>query len=314
MEKTSTNRLLIKNETGHSFNFKNYGGLRMQGWKKQSLPGMPLVSIVTIVRNDVAHLEKTILSILNQTYSNVEYVVIDGGSTDGTLEIIKKYEQYIDFWVSEPDKGTHDAINKGISLVTGDWVNIMHCGDYFYNNNVFEDVFLKNSIHGDIVYGDFIGIVGDTERAIFHSDSNTDRFWQGMVFGHQAVFTKTKLLHDFPFDTSYRVSSDYDFFMRCLLAGVSFQKVDVIIFVVGTLGISNNHWLKARLENWRIARRFKGNKLRTDIFHLRGIIYDVVFRKIKVFLSTIGLYEPLKNLYRKTLKKALTKNSSMERI
>lgn len=294
--------------------FKQFGGLRTKGFFKQSKPGRPLVSIITIVRNDAAHLQRTIESVLGQTYDNIEYVVIDGGSTDGTVDVIKQYEDKIDVWVSEPDRGTHDAINKGLSLITGEWLNVMHCGDYFYNADVFSDIFLKNAIVGEVVYGDFIGIVSTTERAKFVSDTTTERFWQGMVFGHQAVFVKTQLARNFPFRTKYRVSSDYDFFMRCIKAGHVFQKVNVTVFTVGSLGISSNHWLKARFENWEIARRFKGD-LKTDFFHLKGIVYDVTFRLFKNALAIVGLYEPLKKLYRRVLKSRLTrKNTAMIRL
>ncbi len=309
----STNKLLKKSEVPFVTNFKNYGGLRAKGFVKTSQPNLPLITIVTVVRNDVAHLERTMLSILNQTYPNVEYIVVDGASTDGTVEVIKRYEQYLDFWVSEPDKGAHEAINKGINLMTGDWVNFMHSGDYFYENETFEKMFLKNKIEADVVYGDCVGLVSPTESALFKSDSTTDRFWQGQVFCQESVFVKTHLVRQFPFSTNYRVSSDYDFFMRCLLGGAKFQKVDVTVFVVGTLGVSNAHWLLARFENWSIARRF-GKPIITDLFHLKGIVYDVSFRAFKNTLDFFHLYEPLKNLYRKTIKEFLTKKSGIKRL
>jgi glycosyltransferase involved in cell wall biosynthesis len=309
----STNKLLQKTEVPFVANFKNYGGLRTKGWTKTSQPGLPLITIVTVVRNDVTHLERTMLSVLNQTYPNVEYIVVDGASTDGTLEVIKRYAEHLDFWVSESDKGSHEAINKGIDLMKGDWVNFMHSGDYFYENETFEKIFLKNKIEADVVYGDCIGLVSPTESAIFKSDQTTDRFWQGQVFCQEAVFVKTHLVRQNPFSTDYRVSSDYNFFMDCLLGGAKFQKVDVIVFTVGTLGVSDRHWLRARFENWKIARRFN-KPIITDLFHLKGIVYDITFRIFKGTLGRLHLYEPLKNLYRKTIKGFLTRNSTMKRL
>lgn len=195
----------------------------------------------------------------------------------------------------------------------GDWVNFMHSGDYFYENETFENIFLKNKIAADAVYGDCVGLVSPTESAIFKSDETTDRFWQGQVFCQEAVFVKTHLVRQYPFSTDYKVSSDYDFFMRCLLGGAKFQKVDVVVFTVGTLGVSNRHWLQARFENWRIARRFKKSII-TDLFHIKGIVYDISFRIFKGALDRVHLYEPLKNLYRKTIKEFLTKNSTMKRL
>lgn len=309
----STTKSLVKLDKIPNFNFKNFGGLRTKGFAKTSQPGLPLITIVTVVRNDAAHLERTLLSVLNQTYPNVEYIVVDGASTDGTQEVIKRYEEYLDFWISEPDKGSHEAINKGINLMKGDWVNFMHSGDYFYENETFEKIFLKNKVEADVVYGDCVGLVSPTESAIFKSDQTTDRFWQGQVFCQEAVFVKTRLVIQHPFSTDYKVSSDYNFFMDCLLGGAKFKKVDVVVFVVGTLGVSNRHWLQARLENWRIARRFN-KPIITDLFHLKGIVYDIFFRIFKGVFGRLHLYEPLKNLYRKTIKEFLTKNSTMKRL
>ena len=102
---------------------------------------IPLISIITVVRNDVVHIEQTMLSVLGQTYGNVEYIVIDGGSTDGTVDIIKKYADKLAYWVSEPDGGIYPAMNKGLQHATGEWVNFMNSGDSFADENVLEEVF-----------------------------------------------------------------------------------------------------------------------------------------------------------------------------
>ena len=99
------------------------------------------ISIVTVVFNDKKGLEKTIKNVSSQTYNNIEYIIIDGGSTDGTVDVIKKYESKISHWISEPDESHFDATNKGVDLATGQWINIMNAGDVFYSNDIVKEVF-----------------------------------------------------------------------------------------------------------------------------------------------------------------------------
>ncbi|ORM38742.1 hypothetical protein A2G94_05325 [Francisella endosymbiont of Ornithodoros moubata] len=113
----------------------------------------PLITVITVVYNGEAYLEKIILSVINQTYESVEYIIIDGGSTDGTIDIIKKYESKINYWISEAYNGIYDAMNKGIKLATGDWINFMNAGDLFYNLSVLERLHKNFSLDLSILSG-----------------------------------------------------------------------------------------------------------------------------------------------------------------
>ncbi|HLY96654.1 MAG TPA: glycosyltransferase family 2 protein, partial [Sideroxyarcus sp.] len=118
--------------------FKIEGGARLRGSRKQPLPGKPLITVITVVFNGVATLEHTIRSVIEQTYANVEYIVIDGGSTDGTVDILRKYDADIDYWVSGRDAGIYDAMNKGIALAGGDYIGMLNSDDFFAHPSALE--------------------------------------------------------------------------------------------------------------------------------------------------------------------------------
>lgn len=138
-----------------SGNQKAEGGLRLHGKIKTSLEGEPLLSVVTVVLNSKDFIEETILSVIHQTYKNIEYIIIDGGSDDGTLDIIKKYEQHIDYWVSEPDKGIYNAMNKGLKLISGEYVNFLNADDHYIDRRVTERIMgVFNNTHIQMIFGD----------------------------------------------------------------------------------------------------------------------------------------------------------------
>jgi glycosyltransferase involved in cell wall biosynthesis len=152
-DQAAASPLLSLPERGNRF---GEGGLRTRGRFKKEHDGSPLVTVVTVVYNGAEHLERTIRSIINQSYNNIEYIIIDGGSTDGTVDIIKKYDQTVDYWVSEPDNGIYDAMNKGVSLACGDWINFMNAGDIFSDETTLQQVFsdIMNYSTYDCIYSD----------------------------------------------------------------------------------------------------------------------------------------------------------------
>lgn len=136
-----------------------------------------LISVVTVSYNAVSTIEQTILSVINQTYPNVEYIIIDGGSTDGTVDIIKKYADKIAYWVSEPDKGIYDAMNKGVVVATGEWINFMNAGDIFTDSDVIDKLFHQNIIINrvGIVFGDTLVVFRNREKMYLANLDTT--FW-----------------------------------------------------------------------------------------------------------------------------------------
>ena len=169
----------------------------------------PKVSIITVVYNGIEFLEETIKSVISQTYPNIEYIIVDGGSTDGTLDIIKKYEAHITKWISEPDKGIYDAMNKGIDLATGDWQNFLNAGDSFVSNDVLEKIFTTNLENITLVYGDIIAIRENGQKlnvnAIELKDDNSIK--KGMKVCHQAIFYNKNIM--IKYDDKLRLKSEW---------------------------------------------------------------------------------------------------------
>ena len=157
------------------------------------------VTIITISYNAVLGIERTINSVITQTYSNLQYIIIDGGSTDGTVDIIKKYADKIDYWVSEPDSGIYYAMNKGIAIADGDWINFMNAGDYFVDRNVIEQIFQHNiECTDNVIYGNTIGkykhgFISEKPEPLVVMNKR-------LPFCHQSVFVKEQLIKSMPFD------------------------------------------------------------------------------------------------------------------
>lgn len=175
------------------------------------------VTIITATLNSEKYLEQTILSVLNQTYENIEYIIVDGGSEDRTLEIVEKYENAISKVISESDNGIYDAFNKGIKLATGDIIYFLNSDDYLYNNKVIEmitNVFNENS-EKNIVYGNVLSI-DDEFKYINGKKLTLNDFKSGQMAPHQGVFVKKHLFEKYGlFETSYTIVADYDFLIKC---------------------------------------------------------------------------------------------------
>jgi len=176
----------------------------------------PTLSVITIVYNNALDIERTMLSVLNQTYPNIEYIIIDGLSTDGTLDIIKKYSDKISKLVSEKDEGIYDAMNKGLALATGDYVLFMNSGDEFYSPDTVANVF-ASADNADIYYGETEMIDGNGKslgqrRHKAPDDFSWRSFKYGMSVSHQAIFVKRSIAE--PFNRKYELSADIDWILN----------------------------------------------------------------------------------------------------
>ena len=181
----------------------------------------PVFSIITVTFNAVKVLEQTILSVVNQTYNNIEYIVIDGGSNDGTIQIIRQFKAGISYWVSEADLGIYDAMNKGLRRATGDYVWFLNAGDILQHHHIVSEVAAKaeQAKLPDILYGetdlmDREGRVFAERRLKVPRKLTWKSFRMGMLVCHQAFIVKREIAPEY--DLQYRFSADFDWCIQCL--------------------------------------------------------------------------------------------------
>ncbi len=233
---------------------KGEGGLRTKGYFKKSYVDKPLISIITVVFNGEKHLEETIQSVINQTYDNVEYVIIDGGSIDGTLDIIKKYEDKIDYWASEKDAGIYDAMNKGLQLVAGEYIGILNADDFYEPSALKKSIELIKDNDADysvakVQYVNTKNIISP----IFPLEKN--KIYQEMFYPHISAFISRKAYKQVGlFKTQFKIAGDHDMALRIHLAGFRATYLDEIVGKLTEDGISagissNKESLSVAIEN-----------------------------------------------------------------
>jgi glycosyltransferase involved in cell wall biosynthesis len=176
----------------------------------------PTLSVITIVYNNVRDIQRTMLSVLHQTYPNIEYVIVDGLSNDGTMDVIQKYKSRIAKLISEKDEGIYDAMNKGLAAATGDYVIFMNSGDEFFEADTVTKVF-ASAPDADIYYGDTEMINNEGESLGQRRHKAPEQFtWRGFKYGmsisHQAIYIRRSLTE--PYDRQYQLSSDIDWIIR----------------------------------------------------------------------------------------------------
>lgn len=211
---------------------------------------LPLISIVTVSYNTVSVIEQTILSVINQTYPNIEYIIIDGGSTDGTVDIIKKYSDKVSYWVSEPDKGIYNAMNKGIIQAHGEFLNFMNAGDTFYDKDVLSKVFSVKR-EEDFLVG--IAKYGRKYWKPIHLDFKFSEVYHGLGVNHQASFIRKKLLKN-GYDENAKIIADELLFLeKVVFEGCKYLPLPYIICTYDSNGISNQKENSCKIRSERMS-------------------------------------------------------------
>lgn len=231
-----------------------------------------LISIITVVYNGAEFIEKTILSVINQSYKNIEYIIIDGGSTDGTLDIIRKYEDKITYWISEPDRGIYDAMNKGIDIAKGNWINFMNSGDLFYSIDTLSLIAPYFAESKNILYGDTVLNYGVNRISEIKAAREFNYIKYNIPFCHQSVFVNLELIKEQKFDLNYRYSADYAMFLNVYKNKMySYKKLAIPISIYDMNGVSNG--VNALKEYCLIANRYNPYSLASVYHFLRLTCY-----------------------------------------
>lgn len=271
---------------------------------------MTSFSIVTVVYNDVSHIKETMDSVVNQSYKEVEYILIDGGSCDGTKETIYEYisscaeitlakaeneryyleathKEYLTFtfkFLSEKDKGIYDAMNKGIALATKEWINFMNCGDRFYNLEVLNQVSKQNIKDCTVTYGNTeIVYISQNTKIIKKSPRDIEKSLKhfGANIIHQSMFFKTSIHKIFLYNTrEYQIASDYSLICQLFYKNYLFKPIPIIVSTFFTGGTSDIYAIRRTLESLKIAIFFQ----RAHLFPLFIFIISLIKKIIKKYM------------------------------
>lgn len=230
------------------------------------------LSIITVNFNDAEGLERTIKSVISQTFHDYEFIVIDGGSTDKSVNVIKKYESHIDYWVSEHDGGIYPGMNKGLRQAKGEYLNFMNGGDCYHSEDVLEKIFALET-NADIITGAHaengirnVGVGGVTMLDLYK--------W---AIDHQASFIRRELALCHPYDEKYRIVSDWKFFIEALIFdNCSFYYTDTIVVDVDMKGISNTNFTLDMQEREAVLRELFPERVLKDYQLLASIHPDLL--------------------------------------
>lgn len=240
----------------------------------------PKISIITVVYNCENTIERTIRSVLAQNYPHLEYIIIDGKSTDNTLSVINKYRDQISHITSEKDSGIYNAMNKGIKVASGDLIGMLNADDWLEENVLHEISQSYKENDFDILHGN-ITFVGDANLYRKPRFKNWMPFWIGMPYFHPTYYVKKEIYRDLIYDENYRVIADYKFTMECILKKYTFFYLDTNIAYFSMGGASSSFWIRIK-EGHRIRRELGFGFFKTvmsSLFRIGIEIKGVLFSK-----------------------------------
>ncbi len=248
------------------------GGSRTRDGHKHSVPGKPLISVVTVVLNGAQTIRDTIESVLGQEYGNTELIVIDGGSSDGTVDILKEYDHAIDYWLSEKDRGIYDAMNKGISLCSGEYVGMLNSDDVFSGKDAVQDIADRLvATNADAVFSCLDIVDRKNPRKILRkyrvARLSTGLLRIGVMPPHPTFYCRRSCYAQGGlYKTGYRIAADFEMLVRLLVGQkISWEFIDKVTVIMRSGGVSSRG-LKARITlNREVVRACRENGLYTSL-------------------------------------------------
>ena len=235
-------------------------------FRRKSQPNEPLVSVITVCLNSQEHLEQAIKSVIEQSYDNIEYIIVDGGSSDGTLDIIRRYENETAYWVSEPDREIYDAINKGISHSTGEIVGIINSDDWYEPHavQVVVEEWLKHR-DAKVIYGNMMNVTETPQKTFYlESKPNIQLMKKQMGIYHPSCFITRDIYRREKYDLKFRLAADYALLLKLYLRGVKFHYVNRVLAYFRAGGASFSY--RIYKENYIIRKEPLGMRKAAFLF------------------------------------------------
>lgn len=254
------------------------------------------LSIITVNLNNRDGLQKTIDSVVSQSFKDFEWIVIDGDSTDGSKELLGQYADHFAYWVSEPDKGIYNAMNKGIKVAQGDYLQFLNSGDWLVDDTTLERCFERN-FSADIVYGDLYYCNGAEKEVFRYPQEVSFRFFYLSSIGHPASFIKRSILQETLYDEGLKIVSDWKFFLAQAMKNKRFEHLDEIVCCFDTQGISSVNLDLAKQERQRVIREMVPELIEKDYVMMDEMEAALNEDRVKKVLE----YSKKKVLYRKMI-------------
>ena len=258
------------------------------------------LSIITINLNNREGLQKTIESVISQTFHDFEWIVIDGGSTDGSAELIKQYADHFTYWVSEPDKGIYNAMNKGIRQAKGEWLQFLNSGDLLYEKTTLQKIF-DQEYSSDVLYGNAKNINKDGSISDYIAPDvlSYSHLYNGWPISHQASFFKRMLFVGHLYNEHFRIVSDWEYCLNLILRGCHFEHINRYVVWYDNNGISTMI-MTTRWQEWEIVRGCCPPHLKLDmdrIYHFHQVYYNgkLCTTLTKFFLSIVACVSRWRN-------------------